>query len=34
MDPLAFRRKNGFVTGDETICAQPLTDNKVKKNMP
>jgi len=27
MDPFAFRRKNGFVRGDMTICAQPLTDN-------
>ncbi len=27
MDPFAFRRKNGFVRGDETICAQRLTDN-------
>lgn len=27
MDPLEFRKKNGFVRGDETICAQRLTDN-------
>ncbi|MCX5832746.1 MAG: molybdopterin-dependent oxidoreductase [Deltaproteobacteria bacterium] len=27
MDPFQFRKKNGFVTGDVTICAQPLTDS-------
>ena len=27
MDPLEFRKKNGFVRGDETICAQRLRDN-------
>ena len=27
MDPFEFRRKNGYTSGDETICAQPLTDN-------
>ena len=26
MDPLALRKKNGFVSGDTTICGQELTD--------
>src|SRR5690606_25207269 len=27
MDPLELRKKNGFTTGDMTICAQELTDS-------
>jgi aldehyde oxidoreductase len=27
MDPLELRKKNGFVSGDMTICAQELTDS-------